>query len=275
MRHLGTTTTNDYRSDHLTERTMQKITPTKRTSAIMVALAAGALLLSGCAATAAAPTSASSGQPAQSSQAPTSSGVSGTIAAATNGTLQVQGGTTQTAVTYTASTTISQAVAAAASDVTVGSCVIGVTAPGASAGTAAATVAISAAVNGTCSTPGLRGGGQGGVRPSGAPNGVRPSGGPAGGFTPPVSGTVTAVSGSAITVATTRGGSATTATITLDGSTKYTKSQAATPAALVVNKCVVAAGKADTAGNFAATSLAVSDPGANGCSLGGRPAAGN
>jgi hypothetical protein len=263
---------------------MQKTTPTKRTGAIIFALAAGALLLSGCAATAGTPssTSASSGQPAQSSQAPTSSGVSGMIAAASAGTLQVQGGTTQTAVDYTTSTTITQQVAATAADVTVGSCVIGVTTPGASSGTAASTVAISAAVNGTCPSPlqrgGGQGGGQGGVRPTGAPNGNRPSGAPAGGggFTPPVSGKVTAVTGTVITVSTTsQSGTATTAKITLDGSTKYTTAQAATSAALVVNKCVVATGKADTSGNFAATSIAVSDPGANGCSLGGRPGATN
>jgi hypothetical protein len=261
------------------EKIMQKIAPTKRTGAIIVALAAGALLLSGCAATAGTPSStpASSGQPAQSTQAPGGGGISGTIAAVSDGTLQVQGGTTQTAVNYTATTTITQAVAAVASDVTVGSCVTGITTPGASSGTAATTVAITTAVGGTCPAPGPRGGapggGQGGVRPSGAPNGTRPSGAPGGGrFTPPVSGTVTAVTGTTITVSTT---SQSGSKITLDGSTKYTKSQAATSAALVVNECVIAAGKADTSGNFAATSLAVSDPGANGCSLGGRPGAGN
>jgi hypothetical protein len=42
-----------------------------------------------------------------------------------------------------------------------------------------------------------------------------------------------------------------------------------------VNKCVAATGTADSSGNFAATALAVTDPGANGCGLGGRPGGAN
>jgi hypothetical protein len=83
---------------------------------------------------------------------------------------------------------------------------------------------------------------------------------------------VTAVSGSTITVSTTSAsGSASTGKITTDGSTTYTIAQPATTAALVVNQCVSAAGKSDSSGNFAATTLAVSAPGANGCVQRGRP----
>lgn len=252
-----------------------------RASVIAATLAAGALLLSGCAATATAtPSSSSAGGSASSApagQPAAGRGVSGLIASVAGGTLQVQSGTTQTAVTYTASTTVTQAVSTAASGVTVGSCVVGITTPNAAA---ASSVAISPAVNGVCAARGGAGG-AGGVRPSGAPGGGgggnRPSGAPGGGgFTPPVAGMVTAVTSSAITVSTTsQTGGSSTGTIKLDGSTTYTIAQAATSAALVVNKCVAATGTADSSGNFAATALAVTDPGANGCGLGGRPGGAN
>lgn len=279
---------NQHKPHVTTEKIMKRTTSFgfRRASVIAVTLAAGALLLSGCAATATATpaTSAASGSAssAPSGQPAAGRGVSGLIASVSDGTLQVQSGTTQTAVTYTASTTIKQAVSAAASAVTVGSCVIGITTPNAAA---ASTVAISAAVNGTCENPagrggGAPGGGQGGARPSGAPGaggGTRPSGAPGGGgFTRPVAGIVTAVTGTDITVSTTsQTGSSGPGTIKLDASTKYTTEQAATAAALVVNKCVAATGTADNSGNFAATALSITDPGANGCGLGGRPGGAN
>jgi hypothetical protein len=258
----------------------------RRASVIAVTLAAGALLLTGCAATATATPStpaASKSATAPAGQQGAGRGISGQIAAISDGTLQVQGGSTQTAVTYTSATKITQSVSAAASAVTVGSCVMGITTPSAAA---ASTVAITPAVDGKCDAfqrgggAGGFGGGAGGTRPSGAPGGAggtRPTGAPgAGGFTRPVSGTVTAVTSTDITVSTTSPtGSASTGTIKLDGSTKYTTEQAATAAALVVNQCVVAGGTADNSGNFAATSLSVSAPGANGCGLGGRPGGAN
>jgi hypothetical protein len=83
---------------------------------------------------------------------------------------------------------------------------------------------------------------------------------------------VTAVSGSTITVSTTSpSGGSSTGKITVDGSTTFTIAKPATTAALVVNQCVAAAGKSDSSGNFAATTLAVTTPGANGCVQRGRP----
>jgi hypothetical protein len=274
---------NQHKQHALTEKTMKRTTSfgIGRASVIVAALAAGAFLLTGCAASAApaaAPTTGSASSAPAGGQPGAGRGVSGQIAAVSPGTLQVQGGTTQTAVTYTDSTTVTQAVSASASAVTVGECVTGITSPGAAA---ASSVAITPAVNGACAARGGFGGGAGGTRPTGAPGGgaggTRPSGAPgAGGFTPPVSGLVTAVTSTDVTVSTkTQTGSASTGSIKLDGSTKFTTSQPATAAALVVNECVLAAGTADSAGNFAATSLAVSDPGANGCGMGGRPGGAN
>jgi hypothetical protein len=270
-----------------TEKTMKRTTSLRlgRAGVIVAALAAGAFLLTGCSATAApaaAPSAGSATSAPAGGRSGAGGGVSGQIAAVSSGTLQVQGGSTQTAVTYTDATKVTQAVSASASAVTVGECVTGITAPSAAA---ASSVAITPAVNGVCAARGGfgggAGGGAGGARPTGAPGGgaggTRPTGAPGGGgFTPPVSGLVTAVTSTDVSVSTkTQTGSASTGTIKLDGSTKFTTTQPATAAALVVNECVFAAGTADTAGNFAATSLAVSDPGANGCGMGGRPGGAN
>src|SRR5450759_5293657 len=108
-------------------------------------------------------------------------GATGLLAQIDGKTLQVQGTDTQTAVTYSAGTTFTDTVTAKLSDVVVGVCVQARSArPAAGAGGAmptaaprattgpivAATVEISAAVNGKCSAQGgLR---MGGARPPGA-----------------------------------------------------------------------------------------------------------
>lgn len=150
-------------------------------------------------------------------------GVSGEIAAIQAKTLQVQGSGQQTAVTYSGSTAITQTVSGSLSDVAVGDCVTGITASGSgssTSGAAATSVTISeASSSGTC-TGGFGGfggthggssgtrGGFSGTRPSGFPTPPAGSGRPTfrpgtsgrSGFTPPVSGLVTAVGSSTITV---------------------------------------------------------------------------
>ncbi|HEU0256501.1 MAG TPA: hypothetical protein VFQ96_01530 [Microbacteriaceae bacterium] len=226
-------------------------------------------------------------------------GVSGEIAAIQGSTLQVQGSGQQTAVTYTDSTAITQTVTGSLSDVSVGECVTGITEPagqGSSAsakpGTAATTVTISkASSDGTC-TGGFGGGGFGGSGGRGGFSGARPSGFPTpragssrptfrpgaggrSGFTPPVSGVVTAVGSSTITVKETlpaRGsssssasGSSSTKTITVGAKTKYQKNATATGSAVKVGLCVVAGGKAGSNGTVAATSLRLSPKTSQGC----------
>lgn len=234
---------------------------------------------------------------------PGGGGVTGEIAAVTDSVLQVQGDDGQTAVSWDDSTTITQTVAAALSDVTVGSCVVAV---GASDdGTAATSVAISAAVDGEC-TGGFGGsGGSGGFggggempgdgempddMPSGAPDGQapdgqapgdgeQPSGMPTdmpdgaagGGFGGVTTGLVTAVDGSTITVESTGFGDdaqTTTSTVTVDDSTTYTTTVDADATAIAVGRCVVAQGDSDDSGKVAATSLVLSDAGDDGCSTG-------
>lgn len=263
-----------------------------RASLVFTFVAAGSLLLSGCSAsgtttakpsaTATSTAPATGGAPDSATQS--GSNVSGTIAAISGSTLQVQDSSAQTAVTYSAATTITEIVAAKASAVTVGSCVSSMAgAPGSTTATAVTTIAIStAASDGTCAM-GAGGGTNGGIPPTGAP-GNRPSGAPGtppngaptgaanGNGTPPtkpISGVVTAVTASKITVsATSQSGAKTSETIDITSGTLYTSTVAATASSLVVNKCVIGRGTAGGSGDIAATTLTVSTPGASGCSTG-------
>lgn len=98
----------------------------------------------------------------------------------------------------------------------------------------------------------------GGAVPSGAPEG---GGGGFGGFNR-ATGTVTSVSGDSIVISSTnpQTQAATETTVTVDGSTTYTKRTAATAAALVVGQCAVVQGSTDNKGAVTATSIAVSAP---------------
>ena len=201
-------------------------------------------------------------------------GIFGQIAAVTGTTMQVQSQTAQTAVTVAPTTTVLQTSKGSVADVTVGSCVVassfGGFAPGStpapSTGGAVTSVAITPAVNGAC-TGGFRGGTGTGTRPSPRPGATaRPSAPRNRAFTPPVSGAVTAISGSTITVSVKDASGATSSkTVKTDSSTAFTITAKATSAALTVGKCAAVRGPADSAGTVAATSVTVSDPGANGC----------
>ena len=207
-------------------------------------------------------------------------GANGLVAAISGKTLQVQGQSGQTAVTYTGSTTFSAQVAAKLADVKVGACVMvtpvqeGSSTSG--SGTqqtkvTAASVRLTSAENGSCT------GGFGGGRPSGAPSGVptdRPSDPPSG--APDGTnggrrafgafGTVASVSatGFALTAQTpassgSSGSGTTTVDVTVSTDTTYTITQQATAAALAVGKCVSANGQTDDTGALTAQRITVSD----------------
>jgi Domain of unknown function (DUF5666) len=238
-------------------------------------------------------------------------GASGKVAAISGKTLQVQSAQSgQVAVTYTAKTTFTEQVKASATAVKVGSCVLVRSSAGqgggatASSPVAATSVALTQAVNGACGARGgpgggggfgAGGGGGGGTRPSGAPTGA-PGAGRGGGFggARPVSGLVTAVSGSSFTVesvsfgagpgAGASGGTAspgatpTTSPVTVKTTqaTTYTKTVSASSKDLAVGLCVTAIGSANDTGAVTATVIA-SQPAVNGdCAsgfggFGGRP----
>lgn len=251
------------------------------------------------------PTTAASGNGADGGGAGSARafpGATGLLAQISGTTLQVQGTDAQTAVTYSASTTFTNTVTAKSSDVVVGACVQarsarptagggGATptpAPGAAGSPiAAATVEISAAVNGKCSAGGafrMPGGRLPGA--AGAPTG--PAGGPNPGRTRGQGGSgfggfggmgafgkVTAISSTGFTLESIRAqnGTATTAaptmqTVQTPAGTTFTRTGSATAKALTVGVCVTALGKADDTGSIAATSI-ILRPAENGsCSSG-------
>jgi hypothetical protein len=217
----------------------------------------------------------------------------GTIASVSGSSLEVQNPATgQTTVDFSAQTKITQQQSVTLSAVKPRLCVTAASAtasntPSAAPSTGAqsrpptitaTSVLITPATNGSCG--GFAGFGTG-QRPSGAarPSTAPSSGARTGGRGPAdvVSGQVTSVAGSAITVLSTRrafGASAppTTVTDTVDvtAATTFSQTVSATSAALVVGRCATAQGKTDAAGAVAATRIAVSTPGTQGCSTGSR-----
>ncbi len=206
-------------------------------------------------------------------------GTFGQIAAVTGQTLQVQDSSSQTAVDFTSSTTITKTVTVSLSSVKAGECVTATSAPtaGASSGSssspsaAATTVAISQPTNGSCTSGfGAGAGARSGDRPTARPTlrpSDRPSNRPSGGFrggsiAVPTIGQVTAVSGSTITVSALDFQTQKTSskTVTVAATTKYTEEQKGTASDLTVGTCVVARGQSDDTGAVAATALTLSAP---------------
>ena len=216
----------------------------------------------------------------------------GTAAALSPGSLEVQNPTTgQTTVTYTGATMFSQTQTVSRSALAVGLCAVAVggTRPAGSTGSTpaapsspaapptgpvsftATTIMISQPVNGSCATAGFGGTG---TRPSGSPrtfpSRTFPSGSraPGAGFGAGerAAGKITAVNGSTLTVqADRRSGAAVNDTVTVAATTTLTETVRATSSALKVGQCVTAIGSTNSAGAVAATRIAISNPGPNGC----------
>jgi hypothetical protein len=287
-----------------------RFTPARRRLLLSAAPAvAGLLLVSACGGSgSAAASSASSAPSAGSSNAPGGQsngrfpGASGEIAAETGSTLQVQNTSSQTAVTFSSSTRITNTVAATAADVQVGMCAVArpATGTGNSAATAtpsttvaAATVVLSEPVNGSC-TGGFGGfggagfgGGTGGF-PSGFPSRApRPSGSRspgAGGFNRGAfgaDGLISHINGGSFVVQSQRRGFGassspsstaspfvTDITVTTSSSTKYSKTVTANSSALAVGECVTAVGKTDDTGAVASSTIAIEAKVNGSCSTG-------
>jgi len=242
---------------------------------------------------------------------------SGEIASISGTSLEVQSTTSQTTVNYTSTTTFEQTVSATVADVTVGSCIsaFGKPTSGTSSSSTirafgepvtATTVTISQPTSAGCTGgfggfgggPGGAGGGfpRGGTGGTGgagggsgegfpgAGSGSRPAGGFAGGTFGAASGSVTAVSGSSVTISekNPRTGTTSSVVVTLTASTTFTQRTTASATDLAVGKCASAIGPANSTGAVTASSITISTPGANGCTSGfgfrgaaaGGPAAG-
>ena len=252
----------------------------RRVSVLAVALA-GALTMTACGSASGGGSVRSSGASpsataSPSSTAPRTAGqfgpaASGTVAAISGTTMQVQNQAVgQVAVSWTRTTKFTQAVTSTVSAaVKAGKCVVAVGPTGTSASDVsftASTLVVTSPVNGECAR-GFGGGGTGERRPgfpSGAPSG-RPSGVPTGGrygTGGAVSiGKITSVSGGTFMIAAQSGSTTATTpkTILTDSSTKVTSDSATTSTSLKVGKCVTARGKTDSTGTVAATSVGISN----------------
>ncbi|WP_257477342.1 DUF5666 domain-containing protein [Acidipropionibacterium jensenii] len=288
---------------------------------VATGIGAAVLLTTGCSSSdsAAQSGSAASSTQADSTQAQRSApGTSGLIAEIDGKTFQVQGSDEQTAVTYSSSTRFTSQVTGKTSDIKAGECVSvrsatnGSASPGATetGPITASSITISAASGGSCQEAaggggqqpagsaagqpagaGAPGGGgmpSGGAMPSGArPSGAAGSGGRAAGGM--LSGKVTAVSGSTITVAviqrsggpqgssstpsagvTSASGTTAPTTVTVAASTSITRTETTTASALKVGLCAVAQGSTDSTGAVTATSVRLSRASNGSCTTEGR-----
>jgi hypothetical protein len=231
---------------------------------------------------------ASSSPPGAGQNAARTPGVSGTAAAVSASSLEVQNPNSgQVTVNFNSSTTFTNAVAGSLQDVTVGACVMVAGNPGGAAGApvTARSVTITQASGNGCSPmgggPGGGGPGGGGPGGGGGHGGSQPGGtnrpGPNGTNGGRAIGAVASVTGNTFTVTgNNRSSGATTTTVTVDSSTTYTKEVSADSSALAVGECIAATGTSDSTGAVTAKTIAVSKPGANGtCSAGGRNAGGS
>ncbi len=259
---------------------------------------AAALAALGSAGPAFAASSGGSGAPNPGAGGGQFPGASGTIAAISGMSLEVQNAQTgQTTVTYTPTTTFQQTVKVNASAVTVGSCLTATGKPINKSSknkanrtfgepVTASVVSLSQPISGACTTGSGGFGGRGGF-PGGGTGGRAPFGGefPGGGQRPPgggsfrgrgagqfglASGSVTGVKGSKVTVKETNPTTkkSSSVVVTLTSSTAFTERQSASATNLAVGKCASSFGSADSTGAVTATSITLSTPGANGCSSG-------
>jgi hypothetical protein len=183
---------------------------------------------------------------------------SGTIAAVSGKTMQVQNPQTgQVAVTWTSSTKFTHQIATTLAAIKTGDCVTALAPSGTSFDATSFTATSLVVSTGACAA----GAGPG---PSGFPSGARPSGLPSGQLRggAVASGKVTSVAGNTVVIAAQKfGGSGTSnKTVTVTSSTKITTEAATTATSVKVGKCVTAEGKADSTGAVTATRVRITDP---------------
>lgn len=260
--------------------------PTLTTRLLPAIAAASVLVLAGCSAgtsEAAAPATSAPAQQQDLPRGPGGVGASGEIASVDGTVMQVRSADAQTAVTWTDDTTFTATVAGTLADVTVGSCVVAVSASSSDSGSDAVEATsiqlTEAAEDGTCTGGfgGFGGGPGGGDRPDGAPTdlpempeGAMPSGAPDGMQIPSIAaGKVTAIDGSSLTVEPTgMDDETTTRTVTVTDATTYTTTVAADATAVVAGQCATARGESDDSGKVTATTVTISDPTDGECTTG-------
>jgi hypothetical protein len=241
--------------------------------AVTAGIAVAGVVIAGCdGPSAAAPVAATPG-PGADFRLPFGE-VAGRVAAASTGGLQVTTRTGTTRIRLVPATRITALTRASLADVTAGACVLitrGGHSPSPSRGPGRPPVHAEAieVLGSSCpggASPGPTAGGGGspggitdGAVPQAAPTGV--AGGSSSASVLRLTGTVTAVRGAAITVATSLGRISARA----DAATVVTRAGPATRAAIGTGRCVTASGTRPAVGTIIATQVTVTDPSNGGC----------
>ncbi|MGH3770477.1 MAG: DUF5666 domain-containing protein [Pseudonocardiaceae bacterium] len=198
------------------------------------------------------------GQPAESSSPSAAPGrppgASGTVAAVTASSLQVQNPRTgQVSVTFTPSTRFTETVPATAADLAVGDCALALGAPQPAGDPAGPVTATSVSIS-----------------PAAADSGCGTGAGRGRGAT--ASGTITSINEGGFVMHV--GTSNATRSVTTTQTTTFSKTVATDHSALAVGQCVNALGPSDGTGAVAASSISIRQPGPNGCQGGFGPGGG-
>jgi len=225
-------------------------------------LAVAAFVLAACGS----PASAAKSSPSPSGGNAFRNGASGQLVQVNGQTLILTGPNGDTTVTVTATTTYTKTSIATLADITKGTCIVANGQKDPTSGAITATnVRISPKATAGCAVPGFGpGGNPGATPPAGATPRPTPSGQANAAF---VTGEVTAVSGTSVTVKTAASGSQ---TISVASAATITNTAEVTAAALQNGQCVRANGTLDSTGTVQATSVTITPAGPSGtCTTGG------
>jgi hypothetical protein len=185
-------------------------------------------------------------------------GASGQLVQINAQTLILSGANGDITIDYSSSTPITKTSTAALADITPGACIVATGQKDASGLVTATTVRLSPKGANGCAAATPNGNGAPGASPRPVPSGQ-----PAVNF---VSGVVTSVNGTSVTLLTQANGSQ---TINVPTTAAVTQSSVASASALQVGQCLRATGSRDSAGNVQATALTITPPGPGGtCTTG-------
>ena len=229
-------------------------------------LAVAAFVLAACGSTASAAKTSPAATPVPSGANAFRNGASGQLVQANGQTLILSGPNGDTTVTVSATTTYTKTSIATLADITKGSCIVANGQKDPTSGAITATnVRISPKTAAGCAVPAF---GPGGAAPGGTPP-VDATPRPSPTAQPNatlVTGEVTAVSGTSVTVKTAAGSQ----TIAVASAATITDTADVTASALQNGQCVRANGTRDAAGNVQATSVTITPAGPSGtCTTGG------
>jgi hypothetical protein len=248
-----------------------------------------AMVVAGCGSASASGGAAGSASPSAAARG-AGGGTAGQLVQVNGNLLTLSTSSGDASVAYSGATSITATSTGSAGDIVAGSCVVIVGQKDSTGAVTASSVRLSKALNGSCATRLRPGGGIGaaggspGAFPSGSPRPSRsgaPTLNPNAAF---VTGLVTAVTGTTVTV---KGATGTASSVTVPTTLSVTESSAATAADLTVDSCVRAIGAKNSGGVVQATALTIQPTDATGsCTFsragglggfggfGGRPGAG-